>query len=107
VTTINEKGLSWWQPIAAYYQGQYHQALNQNDEAATQFRQGLVAIDGGGSPDYRPLLLLALAQLTDDAAERADYLQQCVAAAQQRARFADRKYCVKTAERMMGRGAGE
>jgi hypothetical protein len=97
---IKETELVWWHPIIAYFQGQYHWQRGDNATAKTHFEVGKTAVVQGGSPDYLPLILLALARLTEGD-EQIEYLLQTVEAAQARSRFVDRITCLQTAGRYL------
>jgi predicted ATPase len=93
---IKETELVWWHPIIAYFQGQYHWQQGDNTTAKNHFEAGKTAVAQGGSPDYLPLILLALARLTEGD-EQIEYLLQTVEASQARSRFVDRITCLQTA----------
>jgi hypothetical protein len=93
---IKETELVWWHPIIAYFQGHYHWQQGDNTTAKNHFEAGKTAVAQGGSPDYLPLILLALARLTEGD-EQIEYLLQTVEASQARSRFVDRITCLQTA----------
>lgn len=90
---IADKGLAWWRPAVCYFGGLTRLAQAKTAEAQTYFQQGIQAVEQEGCPDYLPLILWQLAACTSDDTARLVYLERCVRAAQQRARYLDRRYC--------------
>ncbi|MCP4360311.1 MAG: AAA family ATPase [Chloroflexi bacterium] len=94
---IHEKELLWWEPIAYYFLGLALMVLNQREKARLQLLAGLQSASDLGCPDYKPLLLLALAKLEPPGKEQRNILQRCLLAAELRARYADRMICFREA----------
>ena len=97
---VNDKNLAWWQPVVAYLRGLFCCHIGDLVEAREYFEQGATAVSQGGSPDYLPLILLELAQLTEGTT-RDIYLIQTITAIRQRSRFIDRIHCLQTAGQML------
>ncbi len=93
---INEKGFAWWRPVADYFLGLLNLHSHTPEKALKHFENGLKAGDDAGCPDYKPLILWQLA-LLETGDKRADYFEQCVAAANKRSRYQDRVTCLKEA----------
>ncbi len=98
---IDERDLSWWRPAVAYLLGITELSLNKPQEAKMYLEKGLSAIEQGGSPDYLPLILLALGQQEKETLKKYAYFEQCVQTAQNRARYSDRVYCFQEAGRAL------
>lgn len=90
---INARNLLWWRPALHLCCGLLKLAYGHTELARQRFAEGLTAVDQGGSPDYRAPILLELARLESDPAMQVAYYQQCVQAAQERARYKDRLRC--------------
>lgn len=92
---IEEMDFVWWRPVALYLRALLELSRENRDETIIHLLKALKTIGDGGCPDYRPLILLELAQLEKNHEQRITYLEQCVQAAQRRARSLDRIYCFR------------
>ncbi len=97
------EGMPWQQPAIAYFAGLAHQQQGEVEAARRQFQEGCQRVEAQGCPDYLPLLLLELGRLETEAAQRRLYLEQCLQAADRRARYGDRAYCQREAQRLLNR----
>lgn len=98
---IEARRLRWWRPMVLYWLARVEIAHGAApDEGAALLRQAIQAIHAGGSPDELAIILLELAQLRQGD-ERWELLEACVAAAQQRARYTDRRYCFRVAGELL------
>jgi hypothetical protein len=72
-------------------------ATRRNDasQVILQARSGLAAIEEGGSPDFKPLLLLEWARFEIPGETRWQLLDECLQSAEQRSRFVDRLQCFR------------
>ena len=98
-TIIREKELDWWLPVVLHFTGTAHQLAGNAAPAHEQFNLSLSAIRQNGCPDYKPLTLLNLAQLTPDRTEQEQLLRECLSEARQRARLLDKIACLEMAGR--------
>ncbi|MBE2197965.1 MAG: tetratricopeptide repeat protein [Anaerolinea sp.] len=98
---IEEKDFSWWLSIALYWMGIVQAKSGHEEEAVALFHLALTAMEQGGSPDYRPPILLALARLEGDVHKKCVYLEQCVAATYERASYIYRLQCLQEAGQML------
>lgn len=94
---ISTRNLTWWRPGLHMSSALLALAQGHVDLAKQQFIEGLTAVDQGGSPDYRAPILLELAQLESNIIRQVAYYQQCVQAAQERARHRDKLRCYQLA----------
>jgi adenylate cyclase len=95
---IEEKELSWWRAPVHYFKGVVKVRLNDDSAAETLFQKTVQTItELQGCPDYLPLALLELGSLAKNHHTRGRYLESCVRAAQERARYLDRVSCFKLA----------
>lgn len=104
---LNSKALAWWIPSVRYFQGV---ALIQGEEflaAEARFQEGLIAIENQGCPDYLPLIFLELATIAVEKRNEWDYLEQCVVAAKNRARYVDRYRCFNTSGALLDNAPDE
>lgn len=90
----------WWETAVAYLKGRALIAAGNQLEGKRLLLQGEELVAAGGCPEYWPLALLALAQATPEEEQRQVYLQAAVAAANKRARFADRMKCLQAMEQI-------
>jgi predicted ATPase/class 3 adenylate cyclase len=94
VQLIEEKDLEWWQPAAYYHLGRAHMHAGNLEAARRYLERGEASVDADGSPDYLPLIYLALAELVDEGdPQRFAYLEQSVRTAYTRARYHDKIHC--------------
>ncbi|NKQ34528.1 MAG: AAA family ATPase [Chloroflexi bacterium] len=93
-TIIREKELDWWLPVVLHFNGVVYKQAGSAALAQEQFMLSLAAIAQNGCPDYKPLTLLNVAQLTQNQAEQKRRLRECVTAARQRARLLDKIACL-------------
>ncbi|HEX6387166.1 MAG TPA: tetratricopeptide repeat protein, partial [Anaerolineae bacterium] len=98
---IEERSLAWWRPVVGYLRGLACLMQNRISDAKQCFESALAAVDQEGCPDYRPLILLELAQLELDPSKKLAYLEACVQTAQERARYVDRIKCLKEAGNLL------
>lgn len=103
---VTDRGLAWWRPAALYVLARSQAALGETAVAAATLQQAADAVVSDGCPDYLPLIYLELAQSAETAVAQADYLQQCVTAVSQRARYLDRATCYRAAAALL-RDGGE
>ncbi len=96
-TAVEAMNFSWWRPAVHYFWGLAAQERGETAVAEQHWHTGLEAIDANGSPDYKPLILLALGQQATDPMIKDSLLAKAIAAARQRARYIDRKHCLLTA----------
>jgi tetratricopeptide (TPR) repeat protein len=95
---VETKELAWWRPVVYYFIGLTKLAHQEKGSARDYLQKALAAIeDEQGCPDYLCLILLELAQLESNEQQKLLYLEQCIQAAQSRARFLDRKNTLATA----------
>jgi class 3 adenylate cyclase/tetratricopeptide (TPR) repeat protein len=100
---IDAGGYAWWGPAVAYVSGRAYVALQQWEQAAAVYADGLQQCAADGCPDFAPLLLLALAEMTEDEAVRRQYYLDCMAASERRAWMLDKIYCLaRVGQRMQG-----
>lgn len=102
-TLARENELVWWLPAVSYWLGLARLRRGDRGDARARFRHGLAAVESGGSPDFRPLLLLELARLEPSGERQLSFLEQCVAAARTRASYLDRLRCLEEAGRMLAK----
>ena len=93
---IIEKELIWWRPIAEYYLGCVYKFLDKPAKAIETFTFCFTT-SYTGCPYFKPLILLELAQLEDDLAQRNRLLVQCIRQAKKRSRFVEKLYCLEQA----------
>mgnify|MGYP001210836801 CR=1 FL=1 len=93
---VEEKDIAWWRPAAYYFAGKVQLILGHVVEALALLRVGETAVANEGCPDYLPLIYLALAEA--DPVHKSEHLQACINAAQTRARFVDKAYCLRAAD---------
>ncbi len=98
---IEEKNLAWWQPIVYYFKGVTNSRLDNQVSAQKAFLHGIEAINNEGCPDYLPLLLLELAQLEKNPAQKLNHLKNCLQAADSRARSLDKIKCFSLAGKFL------
>jgi tetratricopeptide (TPR) repeat protein len=98
---IEEMDFVWWRPVALYLRALLELSRENRDETIAYLLKALKTIDDGGCPDYQPLILLKLAQLEENREQRTVYLEQCVRAAQRRARYSDRIHCFRYAGELL------
>lgn len=98
---ILEKQLNWWKPAVYYFVGLVHQQNEESQTAWEYFKQAVESAAERGCPDYLPPALLGLAQTEKEPETKAEHLRACMAAAEKRARYSDRLYCLKTAEELL------
>lgn len=96
-TAVETMNFSWWRPAVHYFWGLAAAERGETAVAEQHWQTGLESIPQNGSPDYKPLILLALAQQASKSAHKERLLTECIAAARQRARYLDRKLCLETA----------
>ncbi|HIE54151.1 MAG TPA: hypothetical protein EYP90_03030 [Chromatiaceae bacterium] len=101
-TIIREKELDWWLPVVLHFTGTAHRLTGDDALAREQFLLSLSAIRQNGCPDYKPLTLLNLAQLTPNRTKQEQLLRDCVSQARQRARLLDKITCLEMAGRLFG-----
>ncbi|GIK55842.1 MAG: adenylyl cyclase [Chloroflexota bacterium] len=94
---IELKALVWWQPAIHYFIGLVAVQKNDPAQAVVQFQAGLAAIEAGGTPDYKSLLLLEWAQMESSIEKTWQLLKESLHFAEQRARFVDRLHCFRVA----------
>jgi tetratricopeptide (TPR) repeat protein len=99
---IEEKQLNWWLPAGHYFMGFSYLQRGDVEAAQRHFRNAIETAGQRGCPDYLPLALLGLGIAEKEPALKADYLKMCIETAEQRSRFGDRVYCLKTAGELLG-----
>jgi tetratricopeptide (TPR) repeat protein len=98
---IEEKQLNWWLPAGHYFMGFSYLQGGDVEAAQRHFRNAIETAGQRGCPDYLPLALLGLGIAEKEPALKADYLKMCIETAEQRSRFGDRVYCLKTAGELL------
>ena len=107
LTAVASPNLVWWQPAAYYGWGMLLLARAKDGERETvvaeahrYFQKALQAVETGGCPDERPLILLQLGLTARELKDEKcwDYLETAVQAAHQRARYTDRQTTLKHAQ---------
>ncbi|VAW40672.1 hypothetical protein MNBD_CHLOROFLEXI01-2295, partial [hydrothermal vent metagenome] len=104
---IDQRKLRWWAPPTHYYLGVLYIRVNNLKEATHHLNQGLAKIDQSGCPDYKPLLLIRLAELETVELNKVEYLQDCIISAKQRSRYADRIFCLKRSGKLLSQIASD
>ncbi|MCA9953842.1 MAG: tetratricopeptide repeat protein, partial [Anaerolineales bacterium] len=104
---IEARQLSWWAPAVHYYLALVHVQAMDLLAAKEELLQGLAKIEQSGCPDYKPLLLIKLAEIATDDANRFELISEAVAVAERRARFVDRITCLKKAGELLLRFASD
>ncbi|MCP4418890.1 MAG: AAA family ATPase [Chloroflexi bacterium] len=102
---IEQKQLSWWAPTSNYYLGVLKIREHHLEEAGRFLNEGLAKIYLSGCPDYKPLILLRLAEIESLETRKIEYLQDCVTSARQRSRFVDRIFSLKRAGLLLAQAA--
>jgi tetratricopeptide (TPR) repeat protein len=101
-TILAQRRLVWWLAAWGYYRGMLL-AVEENFVAAREaYEQALTAVAHGSNPDYKPLLLLNLAELAPTKTSEQQYLARCLQAAQERARELDRAHCLHVGQLLQG-----
>jgi tetratricopeptide (TPR) repeat protein len=93
---VEEKEITWWRPAVYNLYARVSLALGEIEQAFQAAQSGITAVSNGGCPDYLPLLFLAMGEAKPE--KRLEYLQDCVLAAEKRARYVDRVHCLQIAE---------
>ncbi len=96
-TVIDQRALSWWQPVVTYLFAQYYLRVADLSEAQKRLAKGLMTIKEGGAPEYEPLILLELAKLESSPVKKDAYLERCIEVAAQRSRYTDMVICLREA----------
>lgn len=89
-TLLQASPQPWWNTVLYYLRGRVALAQGERAVAMAYLRQAQEQISNGGDPDCLPLVLLGLAEGTDNKRERVAFLAQAVQAARQRARWVDK-----------------
>lgn len=106
LTAVETEKLVWWRPLALYLAGLAELARGNNQQARPArryFESALEAVQSGGCADELPLILWQLARAEPDDGRRGRYLKACVKAAQRRARYEDRIFCLHQAGTALAR----
>ncbi len=98
---IRSKALVWWQPAIHYFIGLVAVQRSDPAQAIGYFQAGLAAMEAGGTPDYKSLLLLEWAKVELSTEKKWQLLEESLHFAEQRARFVDRLYCFRTASQLL------
>ncbi len=101
VSLVEEKKILWWKAAAHYFYGNYFLQINNPDEATEQFKYALEQIDMGSCPDYKPLVLLALAQLEQANVAKIELLTACIDCTEERASYFVRRFCLQEASQSL------
>lgn len=98
---IEDKQLSWWAPASYYYLGVIKIRSNDFEKAEMYLYEGLARIDRSGCPDYKPLILIQLAEIEPLESRKIEHIQECVNAMNQRSRYMDRIFCLRRAGHLL------
>jgi hypothetical protein len=98
VAALGAPGLPWLRPAVAYWQGRAHEEQGEPLLARQAYQEGLTAVTQGGNPDELAPLLLRLARLCPaDTPRHWEYVEGCVVAVYDRARYVDKMTCLQEA----------
>ncbi len=98
---IENRQLHWWVTPGYYYTGVTYLDCEDPEQARSCFNKAVESAADRGCPDYLPLALLGLARVETKPQKKADYLRWCMEAAEKRARYGDRVFCLETAEKLL------
>jgi tetratricopeptide (TPR) repeat protein len=98
---IEDKDLCWWRPALYYFTGLVKSAQRDPGQARLLFQKAAAVTGERGCPDYLGLVLLELARLEPRVKKKEQLLEQCIEAANARARHLDRITCLQAAGEML------
>ena len=90
---IQDYKLLWWEPASLYWLGILQKKEGFNDLAKETFFLASNYAQKDGCPDYLPLIFLEIANLSTESQSKFYYLEQCISALENRARFYDKIKC--------------
>ncbi|MEM7333251.1 MAG: adenylate/guanylate cyclase domain-containing protein [Chloroflexota bacterium] len=95
---IDVNQLHWWRPNAFYLKGliESHE-FDDPRHAQNSLKLAVHYISEGGNPDELPLILMQLADVTEDDLKKHQLIEACIVAAQKRSRFFDKLDCYRKA----------